>query len=246
MNSQFVFLAALYASVSPFSVLAGVYCLPPTPYSSLQDSTFDLTDLGSTFFVENMEQGITIKSGALYAPASGLVVLNATIRPPGSLTDSVDADDGVIDGRGNDGNSVVPVTYTVFPTLPFTFQSIPEFLLFGVPHVNAFGFVWTDGFQDSEITLGVSQQGGCRYQNLMDTTFSGETAEDRFVGLIADEPFNRVTVLSLARGDGANVQQRFEFDHVQFGLQAVPEPALHRLTGILMIIIITVWRVRFR
>jgi hypothetical protein len=212
-----------YLAIHPAVSTAVVHCLPPTPYTSIEDSPFDLSGLGSTFFVEDMEQGITTISGVYLTGPSGFAVGPAELREPGPFTDSVDADDGLVDGFGNGGHSVVPSTYVDFPTFPITYQSFIDFFVEG----NALGFVWTDGFHVSDLAFQVHGQGmplgGCNYENLMDSSNTGETSEDRFLGLIADEPFFRVTVRSRSTGFEP-VDERFEFDHVQFGFQPVPEP----------------------
>ena len=74
--------------------------LGPTPYLSKADSPF-LTDLNAgNMYLEDFECGV------LTVP--GVALSDGTIIPPGfeGLIDSVDADDGVIDGSGLGGHSL--------------------------------------------------------------------------------------------------------------------------------------------
>jgi len=75
----------------------------PTPYLSAADSPFNLSGRGTTFFLEDFEDGLINTPGLNISQVFG----GATVNPPGSLTDSVDADDGVIDGSGTAGHSLL-------------------------------------------------------------------------------------------------------------------------------------------
>jgi hypothetical protein len=57
----------------------------------------------------------------------------------------------------------------------------------------------------------------------MDQVNSGETSEDRFIGIIADRPIQSVRLHVLSRG--FEVSEVFELDHLQFGSQALPTRA---------------------
>src|SRR5262245_50991680 len=89
-------LASIAACVT--SAVAGGPALPtfigPSPYLSTADSPFDLSQLGVDHILEDFEDG--------QANALGLILNgpDAFVKGPGSTTDSVDADDGAIDGFG--------------------------------------------------------------------------------------------------------------------------------------------------
>ena len=106
----------------------------PTPYVQLSDSPFDGMSF-DYFHVDDMEDGmlntpgVTASVGAPYGPSS--------------ITDSVDEDDGAIDGSGVDGYSFF--SGSGITGIEFTFDSSA---LGSYPtHV---GIVWTDGVNDIE------------------------------------------------------------------------------------------------
>ena len=66
--------------------------LGPTPYTSRADSPFDTAAFG--FRVQDFESGVSLfATGARLWPSGDLL-------EPGNLTDSVDEDDGAVDGSG--------------------------------------------------------------------------------------------------------------------------------------------------
>src|SRR5438034_5081946 len=69
----------------------------PTPYLSKNDSPFLTSINAGTTFLE------TFESGALATP--GVTASAGAVFGPGGLTDSVDGDDGAIDGSGTNGHS---------------------------------------------------------------------------------------------------------------------------------------------
>jgi hypothetical protein len=184
----------------------------------VEDSPFDLSGLGSTMFIEDVEDG-TIDTP--------LAIVDTIVREPGPLTDSVDADDGVVDGQGNDGHSLEATFYRTHPTFPWTHHTYFSILVVDEP-VTALGFVWTDGFRQSAVNMGIygasgNYLGDCTYGSLMDSFNTGETAEDRFIGVISNESIRRLSFVI----DSVGLEpwsERFEFDHVHYGHQALPEP----------------------
>jgi hypothetical protein len=58
----------------------------PSPYLCIEDSPFDISGLGTSFFLENIKDGL--------------------VNSPGGITDSVDCDDGIIDNNGVNGRSL--------------------------------------------------------------------------------------------------------------------------------------------
>src|SRR5436190_16973163 len=102
MSSRFekLSLAVIMMSAGMLSVPETVRAqtlLGPTPYLSSSDSPF-IGPFFSYFNLENFESGALSVPGV--TPSVGMV-----IGPGGGLTDSVDADDGVIDGSGLLGHS---------------------------------------------------------------------------------------------------------------------------------------------
>ena len=102
----------------------------PTPYLSKNDSPFLASINAGTTFLE------TFESGALATP--GVTVSAGSVIGPGGLTDSVDADDGAIDGSGTNGHSFFSGAGSTGIT--FTFDAN---VLGALP--TQVGIVWTDG-----------------------------------------------------------------------------------------------------
>ena len=99
----------------------------PTPYLSKANSPF-LADINAgTMYLEDFECGV------LTVP--GVALSSGTIIPPGfeGLIDSVDADDGIIDGSGLNGHSLFSSN-----SITFTFNQVT----LGAFPTKA-GIVWT-------------------------------------------------------------------------------------------------------
>jgi hypothetical protein len=201
------------ALLSVFTAPAGAALLPPSAYLSAADSPFASTTF-SYFHLEDFEDG------ALNVP--GVAIGSGFVLGPARLTDSVDADDGAIDGNGNGGHS----WYTTQP-LTFTFDAG---VLGHLPtHV---GIVWTDvGFVNDGGQLGVSlvefeafdaldQSLGTTSSVLGNGDAAGDTAEDRFFGAVYSGGISRFVIRMPNSSD-------WEVDHLQYGYvpARVPEPA---------------------
>jgi hypothetical protein len=220
-------LALILVTFAAQSVSAATVFLGPSPYLSAADSPFDLTELGSTFFLEDFEDGELNTPGI---EQYGNPANFAIVRPPSTLTDSVDADDGFLDGSGHSGNSLQVTLAATFP--PLTADSLSlEFDVTALGFIpTAFGFVWTDGTPDSSIRMTVFDEsrnvvashyfGDPLFGDLGDQRFDGTTAEDRFFGVVNPDGFYAVGITSYFVDER---QEAFELDHVQYGL-AVPEP----------------------
>lgn len=182
----------------------------PTPYLSSADSP--LTGPFAYSHLENFEDGLLNTPGVI--SSAGWVA-----AAPGALTDSVDGDDGAIDGSGIAGRS----WYSGFVagSVTFTFDGVA---LGGFPtHV---GLVWTDVGQTSG-TSGVgpvsftaldaagASLGSVGPFNLGDGIASGGTAEDRFFGIV-----NAGGVSSITMSMGNSLD--WEVDHLQYAM--IPEP----------------------
>jgi hypothetical protein len=192
----------------------------PTPYLSAADSPFSSLSF-SYFHLENFEDGSLNTPGVT-------VNAGATVVGPGSNTDSVDGDDGAIDGSGLAGSSLY--SNQALTNFGFDFNAAA---LGGLPtHV---GIVWTDvGFVTSgspfrgPVTVqafdGDSNSVGVMGQFELgdDGTVNGRTGEDRFFGFSDPGGIARL-VISMANSVD------WEVDHLQYGL--VPEPTGAMLAG---------------
>jgi|GEM_PF-669095 len=194
--------------------------LNPSPYLSFSDSPFK-GGAFSYFHLEDFEDG-ALNTPGVWAPVG--FALRA-----GPLTDSVDADDGAVDGSGNGGGSFYSAGNH---TLSFVFDGG---VLGGLPtHV---GLVWTDvGFSSDTINTCAAGQQDCGFGNvsleafdpenaslgvigpfwLGDGDVGGQTAEERYFGVTNASGISRITLTMPGSGD-------WEIDHLQYGL-AVPEP----------------------
>ncbi|MEO8996681.1 MAG: PEP-CTERM sorting domain-containing protein [Nitrosospira sp.] len=202
---------------------ANASLIGPTPYLSSADSPFAGTFF-NYFHLEDFEDGLLNTPGV--SASSGMVLSAA------GLTDSVDGDDGAIDGYGTDGHS----WYSTTSSVTFTFSASD----LGVLPTHA-GLVWTDvGF--------ASQQNG--FDSIMfeafdgannslgiigpsavgDGLYGGQTAEDRFFGATSVGGIGSIRITSLDSTD-------WEMDHLQYGFAplaqtAVPEPATLALLAV--------------
>jgi len=178
----------------------------PTPYLSFADSPFQGTSF-SYFYLE------TFETGAWTVP--GVTADAGYISSNDIYIDSVDGDDGVIDGSGTGGHVLALPNGT--PSVTFTFDAT----VLGKLPTHA-GLVWTDSHPGYDTitfaaydALGASL--GSFSASLGDGTTLGGTAEDRFFGFINSGGISRITMSS------ANAAT-WEVDHLQYGVAAVPEP----------------------
>jgi hypothetical protein len=157
------------------------------------------------------------------------------IRTPASLTDSVDADDGAIDGSGTAGHSwyvtSTSVTFTfdenVVGALPTHAGLVFTDVGFVLRGTDGIGEIFVEAFDANNVSLGVIGP-----VTLGDGLFGGQTAEDRFFGVKHLGGIPRITA-SLNSAD-------WELDHVQYG--AVPEPSSLLLVAVVLLAV--EWRSR--
>jgi hypothetical protein len=163
----------------------------PTPYLCASDSPWNTAAPGFTLE--------TFEDGALVAG----VTTNATVINPSGITDSVDCDSGPIDGSGTSGRSAfggggIGVTFTFSP-----------------PYPHRVGLVWTDG-NDTIRFEAFAPDGtrlGERSGDHDNTSYGGQTDEDRFYGVEFAGGIQRVRMWQTGGGAGAGI----EVDHLQFG-----------------------------
>lgn len=221
---------------------AGFTFLGPTPYLSAADSPF-AEHLGKpNFYLEDFEDG-ELNTPGIRQPTQDFPIgtqWQGAVIPPGDQTDSVDGDDGVVDGDGKTGHSFGSGAHLVSQMIPPRNNLIIDFefdkeTLGYLP--NAFGFVWTDGppgiaFGNGfSLALHAMDENGKKaisneFRSLADQHRDGDTFEDVFIGVISDTSIQAVTINAVFYSD-ASVPINFEFfeiDHVQYGLLEVPEP----------------------
>ena len=186
----------------PLPVLFG-----PSPYFSADDTPDGFLPLtcGQCVRLEDFEDGslgfgLTISTGMIIDPdfSSGIT----------DLTDSVDGDDGAIDGTGQTGDggySWFAQGNSVLITLPGIAQSA--------------GVVWTDG--DPRLTDVVfeafdqdgSSLGQINAGDIADDSIQGTTDEDRFFGIrFGDGMLTGVTAIRISNVGPSGI----EIDHIQF------------------------------
>lgn len=205
-RSMFRWVGTLAAAAMLASAAAsGQTFIGPTPYLSRNDSPFLASINAGTTFLETFESGALATPGV--TPSTGAVIA------PGGITDSVDADDGTIDGSGTGGHSFFSGSGAAGIT--FTFDAS---VLGHLP--TQVGIVWTDGagttlfeaFGPGGVPLG--QIGPV---SIADGSISGTTAEDRFFGVTNPGGISAIRISNTSGG--------IEVDHLQYGVfGAAPPP----------------------
>lgn len=187
----------------------------PTPYLSAADSPFTSGSF-SYFYLETFEDhllntpGVTASTGGVTS-----VIFGPTVH------DSVDADDGIIDGSGLLGDSFYSGSGGT--GIMFTFNAG----VLGTLPTSA-GVVWTDGF-GSVTFRAYGPTNNLLYETTVagipDGFLNGETGEDRFFGYSSDSGISAIFLSNTAGG--------IEVDHLQYGaagaVVAVPEPSTYAL-----------------
>lgn len=193
------------AAVLSTSALAQVF-LGPTPYLCSGDSPWPITSPG--YYLETFEDSILNTPG---------VTGDGNPTGPGGITDSVDCDDGTIDGSGLMGRSYYG---SGNPGLTFTFNPAA----FGGRYPQRVGIVWTDGVHNSTPNSVHFEAFDSNGNNLGEITGShpdskvtSETAEDRFYGIELGSGISKIRIYQTAGCCG------IEVDHLQYGfIRACP------------------------
>ena len=172
----------------------GATFVGPSPYLSQSDSRFVPT---GTFHLDDFEDNALNTPGV--TPSSGSVIA------PNTITDSVDADDGAIDGSGKAGHSFFSSPGA--SGIRFTFDAG---VLGSLP--TAAGIVWTDGtgeiLFEAFDALGTSL-GTLGPELIASDTITGETDEDRFFGVYEAGGISAILISNTTGG--------IEVDHLQYG-----------------------------
>jgi hypothetical protein len=188
-------LVGLALAAGRFEARAATALLGPIPYLDAVNSPLTVT--APDFVLEDFEDGVLSPLGVSVSPGAPLA--------PGTDTDSVDGDDGLVDGWGRDGHSFFATDGPLGVTIQFD-----ALALGGLPREA--GVVWTDGageatfeaFDAAGISLGVVGPVA-----VGDGATDGTTPEDRFFGVVHDGGVSALRIANTAGG--------IEIDHVQFG-----------------------------
>jgi hypothetical protein len=184
-------------------------------YRSFADSTFSQLAFGYSY-LEDFEDGL------LNTP--GLILSSGNVLAPGPLTDSVDGDDGAIDGFGTLGHSFYPGATTFSISFDKT--------LLGRYPTNV-GIVFTDVGNVSTGSFGQAQFNfnifgandeltNFGFTIVGDGVVNGTTPEDHLMTIRDAAGISRIE-FSVASSD-------WEIDHLHYGAR-VPEPAVAGLVG---------------
>lgn len=190
-----------------FAVLAQAQLLGPNPYLSQVDSPWTGLSGFEYFHLDNFQTGTQTAPGVV--ASQGALIGTAQF---GGLVDSVDGDDGVVDGTCVNGKSWFFGGGSVGVTWTFNAGTL------GKLPTHA-GVVWTDGgglitfeaFDAEGVSLGT------RTGSHADGSSSGTVGEDRFYGMVHAGGISKIKLSNSSGG--------IEMDHLQFGYNPVPEPA---------------------
>lgn len=177
----------------------------PSAYLQFSDSPWDTLPF-SYFHLETFEDHLLNVPG-VSASAGG--VTSVVFGP--SIHDSVDADDGVIDGSGLLGDSYFSASGSAGITFSFSSGVL------GALPTHA-GIVWTDGGAGAGVTFkafgpGAVLLGTITAIGVGDGSNSGQTAEDRFFGWTDAGGISAIFISNTAGG--------IEVDHLQYGRESV-------------------------
>ncbi|HTX55098.1 MAG TPA: choice-of-anchor D domain-containing protein, partial [Candidatus Baltobacteraceae bacterium] len=170
--------------------------LGPIPYLSRADSPFLADILAGKTYIETFEAATVQVPGA---------TLNCNIITPSGITDSVDADDGTLDGFGTSGQSCFNGSGSTGVTVTFNATALGAF-------PTQAGIVWTDGggtttfqaFDPSGNSLGTVGP-----VSIADGSIGGTTGEDNFFGVMSAGGIGSIVISNASGG--------IEVDHLQFG-----------------------------
>jgi hypothetical protein len=206
---------ALGAGTLPQAASAATFFFTGTPYRSAADIPSGFYATGTPSLLENFESG-TLHSSLQASRGSVIGFANF-----GSQVDSVDGDDGLVNGTISTGRSWFADPGSTGVRFTFLGTVLP----------TAFGLVWTDGggaVTFSAVAADGSSLGSITRSGFPDNSFFGTVFEDRFFGVTSPGGIRSIFVSNSSGG--------IEIDHVQYGdaLLAVPVPAAGwlMLTGI--------------
>lgn len=169
----------------------------PVPYFKRSDGPVPIVVIGRPIVLQDFENssllpsGVTISAGALHGPSG--------------VTNSVDEDDGVVDGDGTGGHSLMAEDGAAGITFDFDAQELG-----GLP--VWVGVVWTDG--EGETTFEAFGADGSSIGSIGPVPLAdpelpaGSTANDSFFGATDPGGISRIRI--------RNSSGHIEVDHLQF------------------------------
>lgn len=235
MRLRILFSTLLIAAALP-SANAALVTYGPTPYLSAADSPFNPASF-SYFYLENFETHVLSVPGVT-ASAGNTATLSGF---SGAIIDSVDGDDGTIDGTCHKAVGNCDSWFADGATgVTWTFNAA---VLGSLP--TAAGIVWTDGGVGATVTF-MAFDGS---HNLLwsitpasssDNDNFGGTGEDRFFGVTNSAGIGSIFMSNSSGG--------IEMDHLQFGggtpTSGVPEPGTISLAAAGLIGLVLIGRRR--
>ena len=219
MNTKSLIGGAVFAvTLCGGQAMAGPIFYGPAAYSSAADSPFNSSSYAYRF-LENFEDGLNTPG----VTASGGLTIGFD-----QFVDSVDADDGILDGVGGANghswysNGAHDVTFTFDPLalggLPTDVGIVFTDIGYNAP-TSYWGPVSFEAFGFDGTSLGLLSP--FLFGDGFDT---GQTAEDRFLG-VSDA--RGISAIRVATNNGD-----WEVDHLQYAAPApVPEPSTLLLIG---------------
>ncbi|MEM7066025.1 MAG: choice-of-anchor C family protein [Cyanobacteria bacterium P01_B01_bin.77] len=194
---------------------------PLQPYSSFEDSPFNGLDF-SEFYLEDFEDlelntpGVSASPGRFLGIPMDLGVANVEDPRFSTIVDSVDGDDGEIDGNGSFGSSFVDRNNSRGASaqgVRFTFDANE----LGYLPTHA-GVVWTESTPlDTLIFEAFDADGNSLGQietpTTFDRDFSGDAEDDLFFGAVHVDGISAI----VGYGTIENLNA-FEVDHLQYGI----------------------------
>jgi hypothetical protein len=211
---KFICIVALAGiSLAGNTVHAAFTFLEPTPYRSAADSPFDMSGLGTTFFLEDFEDF------ELNTPGADAYIGVGNFN-------SVDGDDGILDGSatGLSGNTQVVVETGFSSTAIFAIDFEISELGF---YPTSIGFVITDqqNVNPSSSLLVILNALGERIASFDTSRIlsqPNDASDDWFIGVTNPDgihgfQFERTATTIVNRSN------YISFDHLQYGI-VVPEP----------------------
>jgi hypothetical protein len=197
---------AITAAMLAQPAAAATFFFTDTAYRSAADVPAGFYAGGAPTLLEDFEDGsldasLSASAGSVIGTVNGSFV---------GLQDSVDGDDGVVDGKISRGNDWFSGAGSVGVTFTFNGAVLP----------TAFGLVWTDG--GGPVTFRATAGDGTLLGNLTrsgfaDNSNSSTTLEDRFFGVNSPGGIKSIFI--------SNERGGIEVDHVQYGAAPVPLPA---------------------
>lgn len=184
--------------------------LGPIPYRSAADSPFNLSGLGTTFFLEDFEDMELNTPGILNAYAGF------------GLGSSVDGDDGAVDGNGESGHSgVAGPTSCTLTTCGYTALFLFDDENFG-RYPSHVGFTVTAANDLGAFIRVYDAAGNSSIWDLSSYSFNSQSvSDDMFFGVVSPIGITEIAIIGVERRLPPPPHGLLRIDHLQYG---IPEP----------------------